>query len=229
MSADEFDSQVDGLAALAEPVRRDLYRFVATSPGPASREQAAAGVAVPVHVAKFHLDKLVDAGLLDIEFRRMSERPGRGGGRPSKLYRRSQTEFSVSLPERHYDLLGRILANAAVESSLAGEPVIDVARRIARAEGRSCGKAATHAPIESSLHQLAGALVESGYEPQINENKLVLDNCPFHRVAQEQTEFICGLNLEFVSGVVEGLGCTQLNSSLEPRTGHCCVSVEHDH
>ncbi len=226
MPRDSLKSHVVGVAALAEPVRRALYQFVGASVDPTSREQAAAGVDVPVHVAKFHLDKLVDAGLLVVEFRRLSHRPGRGGGRPSKLYRRSDTEFAVSLPERHYDLLARILANAVVESSLADEPVTAAAARIAHGEGCRYGQdAATSDPGSSPLDQLTTALRGSGYEPRVERDKLFLDSCPFHRVAQEQTAFVCGLNLEFVSGIVDGLGYVGANPSLEPRAGHCCVSV----
>ena len=82
--ADDFAEQVAGVAALAEPVRRDLYRFVVAQAEPVSRDQAGDGVGVPRHTAKFHLDKLVDEGLLDTEFRRLTGRRARvPGGRPS--------------------------------------------------------------------------------------------------------------------------------------------------
>ena len=58
------------------------------------------------------LDRLVDEGLLEVGFRRLSGRTGPGAGRPSKLYRRSSRQLSVSLPERRYDLAGSLLATA---------------------------------------------------------------------------------------------------------------------
>ena len=112
MESDELADDAAGIAALAEPVRRSLYEFVSRQPDAVSREQAAAAVGVPAHTAKFHLERLVTEGLLDVEFRRLSGRSGPGAGRPSKLYRRSSREIEVSLPQRHYDLLGRILAEA---------------------------------------------------------------------------------------------------------------------
>ena len=67
MSDDANDADFDGFAqrvsrvsALADPIRRALYHFVAHQPGAVSRDQAAAGLAIPRHTAKFHLDKLVD-------------------------------------------------------------------------------------------------------------------------------------------------------------------------
>ena len=64
------------------------------------REQAAAGVGVARHVAKFHLDRLVADGLLAFEYRRPGGRGGPGAGRPAKLYRPTDSGVDVSLPER---------------------------------------------------------------------------------------------------------------------------------
>ncbi len=83
-----FGVRATTVAALADPLRRALYRYVAEQPGAVSRDQAAEGVEVPRHTAKFHLDRLVDAGLLVAEFRRLTGRTGPGAGRPAKLYRR---------------------------------------------------------------------------------------------------------------------------------------------
>jgi len=114
--ADRLSEQASSIGALAEPVRGALYAFVVAQREPVSREQAADGVDVPVHTAKFHLDKLVEEGLLDVEFRRLTGRTGPGAGRPSKLYHRSAREVSVSLPERRYDVVGRILAGGVVRA-----------------------------------------------------------------------------------------------------------------
>ncbi|HEU5454429.1 MAG TPA: helix-turn-helix domain-containing protein, partial [Nocardioides sp.] len=119
-SAEEgFARRVTTLGALADPVRRALYRFVSDQDEAVSREQAAEGVEVPRHTAKFHLDRLVDEGLLVTEFRRLTGRTGPGAGRPAKLYRRSAREVSVSLPHRRYDLAAEVLADA-IERSLQG-------------------------------------------------------------------------------------------------------------
>jgi predicted ArsR family transcriptional regulator len=70
---------VTGVAALAEPVRRALYRFVAAQRGPVTRDQASVGVGIPRHTAKFHLDRLVEDGLLEVDFKRLSGREGPEG------------------------------------------------------------------------------------------------------------------------------------------------------
>jgi predicted ArsR family transcriptional regulator len=123
MDSEDFAERVTGLAALADPIRRGLYLFVAAQPEPVSRDRAAEGVAVPRHTAKFHLDKLVEQGLLATEFQRLSGRQGPGAGRPTKLYRRSGRELSVTLPARRYDLAGQLLASAIDDSTKTGTPV----------------------------------------------------------------------------------------------------------
>src|SRR5437764_7367414 len=122
-SLDDFVSQVSGVSALAEPARRALYLYVAAQPEAVSRDQAAEGVGLPRHTAKFHLDKLVEEGLLDTEFRRLSGRRGPGAGRPAKLYRRSGRELVVSVPERRYDLAGQMLAEAVQRAAADGTPI----------------------------------------------------------------------------------------------------------
>ena len=134
--SDDFDTRVTSLAVLAEPLRRALFRFVVGQSEPVSREEAAAGTSVALHTAKFHLDKLVDDGLLDVEYRRPLGRGGPGAGRPSKLYRRSSLEVAVSVPERSYELAGRLLAQAVTVAEGEDIPISAALRRAAR-EGRA--------------------------------------------------------------------------------------------
>ena len=116
---DELGDQLAGVGVLAEPARRTLYQYVVGEPAPVSREQAAAAIGIPVHSVKFHLDKLVAAGLLEVEYRRLTGRSGPGAGRPAKLYRRSAREVALSVPPRRYDLVGEVLAGAVERLTVA--------------------------------------------------------------------------------------------------------------
>jgi predicted ArsR family transcriptional regulator len=227
---DDQLADVVGIASLADPLRRRLYRYVVHSDTAVGREAAADAVGVAVHTAKFHLDRMVADGLLEVEFRRLTGRTGPGAGRPAKLYRRSGRDFSVSLPERHYDLLSDVLADAAEASVAQRLPVDEVAPEVAHRHGELLGvewadRAGTH---EAPLELLAHALDDVGYEPRLVEEQLVLENCPFDRVAREHTALVCGLNVDFVRGVVDGLGCRGITASLEPASGRCCVSARHE-
>ncbi len=226
----DFETQVTGIAALAEPVRRDLYRFVVAQATPVSRDRAAAGVGVARHTAKFHLDKLVDDGLLVVEFGRPPGRSGPGAGRPAKLYRRSSRELAVSLPERHYELAGRLLAQAVTDAERDGVAVGDALRHAAHAAGQILGERARRQagkrPSRSALLAAAtDVLVECGYEPRNDDAGMFLINCPFHALAQEYTALVCGMNLELMNGLAAGLGLATLAPRLDPAPGRCCVRL----
>jgi predicted ArsR family transcriptional regulator len=229
MPSDDFATRVAGVAALAEPVRRELYLFVAGQSDPVSRDQAAAGVGVARHTAKFHLDKLVADGLLATEFRRLSGRRGPGAGRPAKLYRRADGEVSVSLPERRYDLAGVLLAQAIENSVHDGSHVLDALNDAAANFGATLAEpsrpaggptAGRHAPRDAACQVLA----ESGYEPQLVEDTILLRNCPFHALAEQHSELVCGMNLALVQAVTERLG-GNLTPRLDPGDSRCCVVI----
>jgi predicted ArsR family transcriptional regulator len=222
----DFPAQVAGVAALGEPVRRDLYRFVVDAGQPVSREQAAQALGLAPHTAKFHLDRLADEGLLVTEYRRLGDRRGPGAGRPTKLYRRSAREVSVSLPPRHYDLAGRLMARAIDRCTRDGEPVLDALHREAAELGRGIGERAAGASGPADLATLVRVLAEHGFEPRLEEHEVTLANCPFAALAREHPELVCGMNLALVTAVEAGLGGTatsRLRARLDPGPGRCCV------
>ena len=230
MSGRGFDQRVRSVAALADPVRRVLYQYVVAQAEPVSREQAAAGVGVAVHTAKFHLDKLEDDGLLEVEFRRPPGRRGPGAGRPAKHYRRTAGEIEVSLPQRHYDLAGELMAQAIVASEASAVPVSEALRDAAAETGRELGaKARAAVPARAGTRKLVGVLgeilTEQGYEPQVDGTTITMANCPFHRLAQNHTELVCGMNLDLVDGLLQGLGAPALQARLAPTPGMCCVTI----
>lgn len=211
-------TDVSAVAALDEPTRRRLYDHVVRQPGPVSRDEAAEALGVARPTAAFHLDRLAEESLLDVVYERRSGRTGPGAGRPAKLYKRSSKQVTVSLPERHYELAGRLLAQALEESEATGEPVRIVLHRKAHELGR----------------QLAGQeqvgvfdlLEGNGFEPRYDGDAIVLGNCPFHALARDHTRTVCGMNLHLLRGVLEGLDEEGLQACLEPSPGHCCVRLQ---
>jgi predicted ArsR family transcriptional regulator len=181
-------------------------------------------VGVPRHQARFHLERLEADGLLATSHARLTGRSGPGAGRPAKLYRRAPREFSVTLPDRRYELAGRLLSDAVAESARAGTPVLDEVERVFTAHGAAAGRAATARdgdPLDVTAEVLAG----QGYEPRRDGDEVHLHNCPFHALAQAQTELVCHANLCLVSAVADEVGRDRVVASLEPRPGECCVVV----
>lgn len=207
---------IDAIALLQDPVRRRLYEFVAAQGREVGRGEAAEAAGVARTLAAFHLDKLVDAGLLEAGSRRLTGRSGPGAGRPAKVYRRSAAERDVSLPARDYRTAAGLLAEAAETAGLDME-LQDAARRRGRAlRGRG-------API-GGLEELADVLADRGYEPVADEGGAVLRmrNCPFHAVAEQFPPLVCGMNLALLEGLVEG---SRVRVRMDPRPGWCCVAA----
>ena len=228
MTRDDLAAHVAGVAALADPVRRDLYLYVSAQPAPVGRDQASDALGIARHTAKFHLDKLAEEGLLDISFKRLSERRGPGAGRPTKLYARSSRQLSVILPERRYDLAGKLLATAIDDAAAQGSTPAEALRAAGAGWGRSVADQARAAagPRPSPDRLLActcQALTENGYEPHRTGGSVVLRNCPFDALAREHTELVCGMNLAIMTAVTEQLHETALAARLEPAPDRCCV------
>ncbi|MGN9909633.1 helix-turn-helix transcriptional regulator [Phytohabitans sp. LJ34] len=223
---DDFDASVTKLAALAEPVRRALYQYVAGQPEPVGREQAAAGVGVAHHLAKFHLDKLVDDGLLEAEYSRPPGRGGPGAGRPAKLYRRAAGSIAVSVPERRYDLAGHVMARAITTAQETGVPLDEALADAARATGAELARRARDgAPPGDHLAAVSQVLAGTGYEPRVEGDGVTLSNCPFHQLAESYTALVCGINLHLIAGVLDALPAADLRARLAPAPGRCCVTV----
>jgi predicted ArsR family transcriptional regulator len=219
--ADSFAEHVGGVASLADPVRRRLYEHVVAQPDAVSRDEAANAAGIKRALAAFHLDKMVDEGLLEVEYRRLTGRTGPGAGRPSKLYRRSQREFDVTLPPREYDLAGRVLAAAVQRAADTGSSVVDCVREVAFQQGGSLATPAGDDAVEALL----AALRAHGFEPRREDGGVMLANCPFHALAQDYTELVCGMNLALCEGLSDAvdLDTTGLRPCLEPEDGRCCV------
>ncbi|MHB1166575.1 MAG: helix-turn-helix transcriptional regulator [Candidatus Nanopelagicales bacterium] len=228
MDPGEFASQVAGVAALAEPVRRDLYLYVAAQPNPVSRDQASQGVGVPRHTAKFHLDRLVEAGLLDIDFKRLSGREGPGAGRPTKHYRRSRRQVSVAVPERRYDLVGELMSTAIEESARTGADAVEALSAAAARHGtvvaqRARERAGRDRAHPSPVSAIVDTLADLGYEPRLTGDTIMLVNCPFQTLAADHTELVCGMNLAMLQAVVHQCGDGSLVARLDPAPERCCV------
>ena len=207
---------LDRVAALAEPVRRRLYEVVARAGEPVDRDTAAARAGIGRPLAAFHLDRLVAAGLLDVEFRRRSGRTGPGAGRPAKFYLRPRDlEISIDLPARSYDVAAEIMATGIERAEAARSSVLEAARE--RGQAMAAGPTASRG--------LLPMLETEGYEPFLDRDGIVrLRNCPFHALVGEHRELTCALNHALLDGAVAAVEGSGFRAVSEPRDGLCCVA-----
>lgn len=225
--APPFLDPVVAVSVLAEPTRRALYDLVASSREALGRDDAGAAIGITRELAAFHLDRLVEAGLLQAEYRRRGGRTGPGAGRPAKLYRRADREIEVSLPARHYERAAGFMATALERLGAASgsEALIEVAREEGATVGADAALAVGDELREGApLGPLIGVLAGAGYEPRLDpDGTLCLRNCPYRAVAADHRDLTCGMNLAWAEGLLRGLGTRSLTVDLEPAPGRCCV------
>lgn len=205
---------VDRIGVLSEPVRRRLYELVARSGVPVDRDTAAAQAGIGRPLAAFHLDRLVEAGLLAVEFRRRSGRSGPGAGRPAKFYvRPAGQEISVDLPSRSYDLAAEILATGVERADRARASVMEAARERGQAMASSASAG------------LLPMLESEGYEPFVDVDGVVrLRNCPFHALVDEHRELTCAMNHALLDGAATAVADAGFRAVSDPGEGRCCVA-----
>jgi predicted ArsR family transcriptional regulator len=219
----DLEDEIDAVAALKDPVRRALFLYVEGAGDDVSRDEAAKAAGISRALAAFHLDKLVEEGLLDTSFRRLNGKAGPGAGRPSKLYRRSERELSVTLPAREYELAARLLAQAMESGADPRAALAGVAREAGRSIGEQAGGAARGRSREAGLTRVMAELARHGFSPCRDGRRIYLRNCPFHGLSRDHTELVCGMNLALMEGLVDGAARSRLSARLDPAPGRCCV------
>jgi predicted ArsR family transcriptional regulator len=216
------DRDLAAIGLLQDPVRRALYAHVVAAGDEVSRNQAAEAAGVTRSLAAFHLDKLVEAGLLEASFRRLGARRGPGAGRPSKLYRRAPGEVAATLPPRDYETVAHLLAGT-VERAGADLELQAAARRAgAEAGSRIAAEAAGPAGPAPAIEPVLAA---RGYEPYPDGDALRLRNCPFANLSAEFPVLVCAMNLSLLEGLLDGLGHDPGRAVMDPAPGRCCVAV----
>lgn len=209
MDENHLDAGLDAIGSLSDPTRRRLYVFVSRSREPIGRDEAADALGIPRQTAAYHLDRLAEEGLVDVEFLRRTGRTGPGAGRPAKLYKRTDRDHEVSLPPRRYGLAARILLEVVSTGAIKRKDLAAAAHRI----GAELG--------EVGLDQ---ALRQTGYDPVMEEGEIRFRNCPFHILKTQDQRTVCNLNLGLVEGMLASSG-DKRKAYLEPSETYCCVRV----
>lgn len=185
---------------------------------PAGVRQVAERTGLHPNTARFHLDALVDAGLVE------REREARGApGRPRIVYR--ALAASAATGPRRYRLLAEILAGVA--RGMLPDP-----RKAAVEAGRQWGAYLTDRPppfhrtgATEATGRLVDTLAELGFEPEAEQGpgadiRIRVRNCPFREVAEQHEDVVCSIHLGLMRGAVAEmrapLSVTDLQPFVEP-------------
>lgn len=217
------------VAALSDELRRRMYGFIRRARRPVSREEAAKSVGISRKLAAFHLDKLVEVGLLRARYEPV------GGirkvGRTPKVYEPTDDQVRISIPAREHDLLADILIDALLTED-QGKAGREAALQVARHRGVELGAAERQRTrpgrlgAERALTLATAALARYGFEPdRATPTLLRLRNCPFHPLAVKAPQLVCGINHAFLTGFLDTLQASTITAVLAPRAGECCVEL----
>ncbi|GAA3476137.1 helix-turn-helix transcriptional regulator [Streptomyces yanii] len=222
-------ASLTALAALGDATRCRMFEFVRQARRPVTREEVADSLGISRKLAAFHLDKLVAAGLFQARY----ESPAgiRRVGRRPKVYEPVAEAIAVNIPERRYGMLADVLTEAVLTEA-EGESARNAALRVAFQRGETLGNAERERlrpgrlGAERGLSLAAETLEEFGFEPERAAPTLLrLRNCPFHPLAAQAPELVCGVNQAFLAGYLRGLGSDKTTAVLAPRPGSCCVEL----
>lgn len=205
------------LDALGEPTRRRIYEVVRVARRPLSRAEVAEAVGVSTRLAAFHLDRLVDGGLLVAHFARPpGRRGGPGAGRTAKWYTPTAEGLEVAVPPRRNDIAARILLRAMTATAGRGDPALQAAARQTGTEiARGCDG-------DDDLDDL---LTDLGYEPTTApDGGADLVNCPFHELVDQERQTVCSMNFAMLDAAATQARSAR-TAALEPRDGLCCVRL----
>jgi predicted ArsR family transcriptional regulator len=220
-------ASLERLLALGDSTRRDLYFFVVGRGTWVSRKEAAEALELRPGLVAHHLDRLVDEGLLEIEYRRLTGRSGPGAGRPAKLYRRTDATIELTIPPRNPRLVNQLLIEAVGRVGRRADPVRQALVDVAREAGVAAGsRAADGAEVGERSRAFTDLLGTMGYAPHTGGGELSLANCPYEPIAEQDRQTVCSMNLGLVEGAVAGVGLRGISCSLRPPAGGgCCVHV----
>lgn len=220
----EAADDLTAVALLAEPVRQRLYQYLRERGEPVGREEAAQHCGIAARLAAFHLDRMAGAGLLDVEYRRISGRSGPGAGRPAKLYSISSREFEVVIPQTQYALAASMMATALDGGADGAKGLEEVAATVGEGLGEEIRK---QARTRKARHEaVARKLTQLGYEPQLAESGVwTLRNCIFAELSTAHRQLVCGMNAALVAGVLDGARVPSLRIERRAPGPACCVQL----
>jgi predicted ArsR family transcriptional regulator len=185
--------------ALADEHRILIVDELRRSRGGLDARELAHRLGLHANTVRWHLGVLDDAELLDA-----APAPNGRPGRPRMLYRLRPGASAASRGDEHR-LLATILT-AAVAALADGE-------ERAREAGRAWGRFLVRRPSplqrmgeDEAVAEVARLLDEEGFEAEPHGKQIHMHRCPFHDLAEANTDIVCGIHLGLMAGAFEELG-----------------------
>lgn len=200
-----------------DPTRRGIYRYLRGASEPLTASEVAEVFGVHRTVARAHLEKLAQLGLVESGTRRRS-----GGGRPAKTYVLTAERLEVMLPPRRYERLSRFLLrliDSTVEPEVAGELAFALGRDFGAETAAEIAGDDVQPPIKLAPRAALAWMDEAGYSVTLDDGAkgvvaVEVRNCVYRELAEEYPDIVCPFDRGTVCGMlgVDASAHTQTHS-----------------
>jgi len=212
--------------AFSDPTRRAILHHVLEAETPVSAGEVGDVFGVHRTVARAHLEKLVETGLLETATRRRAT-----GGRPAKTYTSSGERLEVMLPPRRYEPLARLLLGVVDRLAPA-----DMAAEHAWVEGHEYG-VRVRREMTGDEHGLlrpeavCSWLAQAGYGARCERGSecdtYTFENCVYHEVAAERPDIICAFDRGMLCGLAGAAPEHHIQTHNLVDDGYCRHELRH--
>ncbi len=203
---DNAAARLDRLAdVFGDGTRRRIYRHVLDAPQPLSAAEVAAVFGLHRTVARAHLERLAEVGLLQVGLRRRAT-----GGRPAKVYSPGDERLEVTVPARRYEPLARLLLRVVAETT--PEPrAVAAAVAAGRAYGEEVARAVAGdragTPVHLTPAEAQDWLAQAGYRSHLTNGgsdvvTLDVTNCVYRELALEYPDVVCAFDRGMFCGML---------------------------
>lgn len=171
-------------------------------------QQVADAFSIHPNVARMHLEKLVDAGLLEAGLKRS----GPAGGRPARSYSLADRAVGFHFPPRDFRLLAQISLQALNSTGEVGAQALAATAReygasAARRHLARRGLDPSSSPTDSLIAGFRELVEGQNLHPVTLEDQqgltLSIRYCIFKEAALECPDLVCGLHRSLLHGAIE--------------------------
>jgi predicted ArsR family transcriptional regulator len=211
--------------ALGDATRRSLLEALGRTTEPLDARTLANLVGLHVNTVRWHLDILVEAGIVA---REATEAAGRG--RPPYGYRLSAGTL-IDGPQG-VSFLTQVLADVVARTDPEVGSTVEQAGRV---RGRALIRprlGAKGADTEEAVGVVVQLLERLGFEPRVQRvrrgRRIAMRPCPFGELAAEHPSVVCRAHLGLMRGVLDTLRSPIEATALEPfvKPNLCLVHLE---
>ena len=188
-----------------DPTRRGIYRHLRDASDPLSASEVAEVFGLHRTVARAHLERLCELGLVESGTRRRS-----GGGRPAKTYVLTGERLEVMLPPRRYEVLSRALLRL-IEGSMEGDAAAAAAFSLGRTFGEETAAEIAgdnvQPPVALAPKAVLAWMDAAGYGVTLSDGApgvvvLEVHNCVYKELAEEFPDIVCRFDRGTVCGML---------------------------